>query len=335
RFENRKPEERRDKPRFENRKPDKDARPGRDGGRSGGRRDDRFQNRSNERSQDKRSDSAEPQVENPAPELPEEIEPSELDGEVRREMRSLPKGLADKVAKHLVAAGKLMDTDPEQALVHARYARQRASRIASVREANGLTAYAVGEWSEALSELRAARRMAGGAGHLAIMADCERALGRPERAIEIGRSPEAAELEGQEAVELRIVAAGARRDCGEIEASVVGLQIPELDPKQQQPWSARLFYAYADNLLAADRVQEAFTWFVHAAHADDEGDTDAPERLDELVVRLGGPEVAQELVDEVEESLPEEAEPEEAEPEVQAEVPVEATDPSDGGSEER
>lgn len=259
------------------------------------------------RPQDENPESAVDEVQNAEPELPEDVEPSELHGEIRREMRSLPKGLADKLAKHLVAAGKLMDTDPERALAHARYARQRASRIASVREANGLTAYQMGEWSEALSELRAARRMAGGAGHLAIMADCERALGRPERAIELSRSPEAAQLEGQEAVEMRIVAAGARRDCGEIEASVVALQIPELDPSKPEAWSARLFYAYADNLLAADRVQEAFTWFVHAAHADDEGETDAPERLDELVVRLGGPEMAQELVDDAEKSLPDEA----------------------------
>ncbi|WP_344679761.1 hypothetical protein [Saccharopolyspora taberi] len=151
-----------------------------------------------------------------------------------------------------------------------------------------------------MSELRAARRMSGGPGHVAILADCERALGRPERALELSRSPEAVELEGEEAVELRIVAAGARRDLGEVEASVVSLQIPELDPQRQDPWSARLFYAYADNLLAADRVQEAFTWFVHAAHADDEGETDAPERLDELMVQLGGPEMIEELVTEAE-----------------------------------
>lgn len=238
------------------------------------------------------------------PELPEEAQASELHGEVRRELRGLPKGLADKVAVHLVAAGQLMDSEPERALAHARFARRSASRVGAVREANGLTAYQVGEWGEALTELRAARRMAGGAGHLAIMADCERALGRSQRALELSRSPEAAELEGQQAVELRIVAAGARRDLGQIEASVVGLQTPDLDPQRQEPWSARLFYAYADNLLAADRVQEAFTWFVHAAHADDEGETDAPERLDELVVRLGGPDVAEELVAEVESRLP-------------------------------
>lgn len=227
-----------------------------------------------------------PRLDEPA--MPPDTDPRELDAAVRQDLRSIPKGLADKVAAHLVAAGNLIDEDPQQALRHARYARHRASRVAAVREANGITAYQAGEWSEAIGELRAARRMGGGPGHLALMADCERALGRPERALEISRSPEASQLDDQAAVELRIVAAGARRDLGEVDAAVVSLQIPQLDPQRQDPWSARLFYAYADNLLAADRPQEAFTWFVHAAHADDENETDAPERLDELLAELGG-----------------------------------------------
>jgi hypothetical protein len=221
------------------------------------------------------------------PAIPADVDPRELDAAVRQDLRTISKGLADKVASHLVAAGNLIDEDPQQALRHVRYARHRASRVAAVREANGIVAYQAGEWSEALGELRAARRMGGGPGHLALMADCERALGRPERALEISRSPEALELDEQEAVELRIVAAGARGDLGEVDAAVVSLQIPQLDPQRQEPWSARLFYAYADNLLAAKRTQEAFTWFVHAANADDEGETDAPERLDELLAELG------------------------------------------------
>ncbi|MEV0055745.1 hypothetical protein AB0H34_35260 [Saccharopolyspora shandongensis] len=200
----------------------------------------------------------------------------------------------------MIAAGQLIDSEPERSLEHARYARQRAPRIPSVREANGLAAYLTGEWNEALSELRAARRMAGGPGHLAIMADCERAMGRPERAVELSRSEEATQLDQEDSVELRIVAAGARRDLGEIEASVVSLQIAELDPKLQEPWSARLFYAYADNLAAAGREREAFTWFVHAANADDEDETDAPDRLEELAEKLGGPDAVEELVTEAE-----------------------------------
>jgi len=168
------------------------------------------------------------------------------------------------------------------ALEHARFARTRASRIAVVREAAGIAAYHAGEWAEALGELRAARRMGGGPGHLAIMADIERALGRPERALELSRGPEVRSLERAEGIELAIVAAGARRDLGELDAAVVSLQIPELDAARRDPWSARLFYAYADNLLAAGRESDALQWFVHAADADEDGETDADRRIAEL-----------------------------------------------------
>jgi hypothetical protein len=218
----------------------------------------------------------------PEPSLPDDVTASELDAAVRRDLRGLQKDTADTVARHLVAAGSLVDDDPEQALAHARYARQRASRIAAVREAAGIAAYHAGEWSEALGELRAARRMGGGPGHLAVMADIERALGRPERAIELTRGPEVGELDRSQTIELAIVAAGARRDLGELDAAVIGLQLPELDPARRDPWSPRLFYAYADNLLAAGRTSEALEWFVHTTDVDDEGDTDAAARLAEL-----------------------------------------------------
>ena len=194
----------------------------------------------------------------------------------------MQKDVAEAVARHLVAAGTLVDEDPEAALAHARYARRRASRIAVVREAAGITAYHAGEWAEALAELRAARRMGGGPGHLAVMADIERAMGRPERAIELSRSPEARELDRNAQIELAIVVAGARRDLEEIDAAVVALQVPELEASRRDPWSARLFYAYADNLLAAGRESDALQWFVHAADADTDGETDADARIADL-----------------------------------------------------
>jgi tetratricopeptide (TPR) repeat protein len=205
-----------------------------------------------------------------------------LDADVRRDLRGLQKETAETVARHLVAAGSLVDEDPEQALAHARYARYRASRIALVREAAGIAAYHAGEWAEALGELRAARRMGGGPGHLAVMADIERALGRPERALDLARGPEARELNRAEAIELAIVAAGARRDLGELDAAVVGLQLPELTPAARDPWSARLFYAYADNLAAAGREADAVEWFMYAADADEAAETGAAARLAEL-----------------------------------------------------
>ncbi|MGW5076843.1 hypothetical protein [Rhodococcus sp. NPDC004095] len=216
------------------------------------------------------------------PDLPEDIQAGELDPAVRRDLLSLDKSNANTVARHLVMASKLLEDDPQLALAHARAARQRAGRVAVVRETAGIVAYHAGEWAEALSELRAARRMAGGPGLLAVMADCERGLGRPERAIELGRSEEARALKGDEATELRIVVAGARMDLGQFDQAVVTLQTPELDASKSGPTAARLFYAYADALVAAGRREDGLKWFLNSAAADLDGDTDAEERAAEL-----------------------------------------------------
>lgn len=201
---------------------------------------------------------------------------------MRRDLLSLDKSNAEAVARHLVMAAQLIDDDPQLALAHARAARGRAGRIAVVRETAGVTAYHAGEWAEALSELRAARRMAGGPGLLAVMADCERGLGRPERAIELGRSDEARELTGDDATELRIVVAGARMDLGQFDQAVVTLQTRDLEKSRTGSAAARLFYAYADALVAAGRVADGLEWFLNSAAADLEGETDAEERVAEL-----------------------------------------------------
>lgn len=216
------------------------------------------------------------------PDLPDEVLASALDKDVRRDLLSLDKSNAEAVARHLVMAGVLVDDDPGLALSHARAARNRAGRIAAVREAVGITAYHAGEWAEAIAELRAARRMAGGPGLVAVIADCERALGRPERALELGRSEEARALGPDEATELRIVLAGARQDMGQLDAAVVMLQTPELDPERTGTPAARLFYAYADALVVAGRRDDAVRWFLNAAQADVDGETDAEDRLEEL-----------------------------------------------------
>ena len=205
-----------------------------------------------------------------------------LDPEARRELRSLARETADLVARHLVMTGRLLDEDPERALAHARAARAMAGRIGVVREASGLAAYAAQEWAEALSELRAARRITGHAAHLAVLADCERALGRPERALAHADDPSVGSLSQDERVELVIVLAGARRDLGQHDAAVLALQDPARRTSAARPWASRLWYAYADALLAAGREQDARTWFERAASVDDEGATDAGDRLLEL-----------------------------------------------------
>jgi tetratricopeptide (TPR) repeat protein len=200
---------------------------------------------------------------------------------VRRDLRSLSPKRAEQVAGHLVAAGLLLDGEPQTALEHARAARALGSRLAVVREAAGLAAYAAGDYREAAAELRAHRRMSGSPEHLAVLADCERALGRPERALAMLDDPDVAGLDPATRVELLLVASGARRDLGDAEAAVSLLQIAELDSSTMRPWTPRLWYGYADALLAAGRHQEAADWFSAVATID-EGETDAAERLAEL-----------------------------------------------------
>ncbi|TGD83867.1 tetratricopeptide repeat protein [Mycolicibacterium sp. CH28] len=216
------------------------------------------------------------------PAIPASIEAKQLAPEIRGELSTLDRATADTVARHLVAAGELLDEDPQAALEHAQAARARSGRIAAVREAVGIAAYQCGDWAQALSEFRAARRMGSKSELLPLIADCERGVGRPERAIELARSPEAARLTGDDADEMRIVAAGARADLGQLEQALALLTSPQPDPTRSGSTAARLFYAYAETLLALGRADDALQWFIHAAAADIDGVTDAEDRVGEL-----------------------------------------------------
>ncbi|MEW1548880.1 tetratricopeptide repeat protein [Streptomyces tsukubensis] len=214
--------------------------------------------------------------------IPDDVTGDEIDQDVRQELQSLPKGLAEDVARNLVMVAKLIDEEPEEAYGYSRVALRLASRVAAVREAAGFAAYATQRYSEALAEFRAARRMTGGVELWPVMADCERGLGRPERTLAMAGEPEVLKLDKAGQVEMRLVAAGARRDMGQLDAAIVTLQSPELASTSVRPWTARLRYAYADALLAAGREDEAREWFAKAVEADKDGTTDASDRLAEM-----------------------------------------------------
>lgn len=203
----------------------------------------------------------------------------ELDPGVRAALGSLARDTGKQVARHLVMAGELLDEDPEAAWQHAEAARRMAGRIGVVREAAGLVAYRSGRYDVALTELRTARRLTGSTEHLPVMADCERGMGRPERALAMLTTPEARTLDRAGQVELLIVAAGARADLGQLDAAVVTLQVPQLNDKVREPWLARLRCAYADALAAAGRAEESRRWLELAAEVDDEDASGAAERL--------------------------------------------------------
>ncbi|WP_233552843.1 hypothetical protein, partial [Jiangella rhizosphaerae] len=218
----------------------------------------------------------------PDPVVDEDVTGRELDEEIRSELSALSGQMSAAVARHLVMAQRLLEDDPQLAYEHAMAARRKAGRIGVVREAAGVAAYMAGKYADALAELRAARRMTGSAEYLPMMADAERGLGRPRRALDLSHDPAVTGLDTAGRVEMLIVAAGARRDLGDHEAAAVSLQVPELRSNARAEWVARLRYAYADALLAAGREKEARRWFLRAAEADIDDETDAAERAAEL-----------------------------------------------------
>jgi hypothetical protein len=215
-----------------------------------------------------------------APRIPDSITDEQVSREVRDELGSLSFDRAGIVGRYLVAAE--LATDPEQAYRFSQAAKQLGARIGIVREVSGIMAYKSGRWAEALTELQAGRRLTGRNDYLPLMADAERGLGRLDRALDLVHSAEAKRLPRASQIELRIVESGIRRDQGMADASVLALQVPELTDGKQRPWSARLFYAYGEALLAASRPEAAREAFSRAVVADDEEETDALARLDEL-----------------------------------------------------
>ena len=231
------------------------------------------------RSDRTQAERTEDQARYDGPPIPDEITGKELDRSVLDQLRGLPEKLAARIARHLAAAGLEIDEDPETAYQHTLAARARASRIAVVREACGEAAYAAGHFAEALSELRAAKRMNGSAEYLPIMADCERALGRPERALSLAKGPAVERLSPGQRVEMTIVEAGARFELGETEGALRTLLNARPQSASREPWVVRLRYAYADLLEKAGREADALEWFHRTAAIDGQEITDAPERV--------------------------------------------------------
>lgn len=218
----------------------------------------------------------------PEPRIPDEVTGKELDRSVHQQLRTLSKENADGVAKHLVMVAALLEADElDAALAHAETAVRRAGRVPAAREALGMVAYRIGDFSRALTEFRTVRRLSGSSHLLPLMVDCERGLGRHSRALDLAGSPEARDLSASDRLELAIVVSGIRRDLGQLDAALLALQVPAL---RKGPGSGayRVQYAYADTLVGLGRTDEAREWFQRAVEGDVDNETDAVERLEEL-----------------------------------------------------
>ena len=212
------------------------------------------------------------------PDIPEEITGEELDKSLRAELLSLSPENAKVVSRHLECLALYADSDPLLAHKHGVAAAHHAGRLAVVRESAGYAAYRAGFYEIALKELRAAHRISGDVSMWPVMADCERGLGNPLKALALAGSPEVKRLAKPEEIEMRIVASGARRDLGELDAAVVTLTCKDLS-NESEDWAVRLRYAYADALDAAGRTKEAREWFKKCAQLDADETTDARERM--------------------------------------------------------
>ncbi|WP_299057582.1 tetratricopeptide repeat protein [uncultured Nocardioides sp.] len=222
------------------------------------------------------------------PPIPEDVSAKELDPSVTSQLKGLPEKLAARVARHLAAAQRLVEEDPETAYKHTQAARARAARLAVVREANGEAAYASGHYEEALADLRAAKRMNGATAYLPIMADCHRALGRADQALKLAQSPSVKNFAPAAKAEMTLVESGARRDQGQLDAALRVLELAPLASKNREAWVVRLRYAYADTLEAAGRDEEALAWFHRTMAIDGDELTDAEKRAGALEARQRG-----------------------------------------------
>jgi tetratricopeptide (TPR) repeat protein len=242
------------------------------------------------------------------PELPESVTAADLDRIARNELKTLEKENAEGVARHLAMAARLIDDDPALAHRHALSAARRAGRIGVVRETLAITAYAIGDFALALRELRTYRRITGRDDELPMMVDCERGLGRPQKALELGRTVPKSSLPVPVQVELSIAMSGARLDLGQLDAALTELEIPQLDPSTAFSYSPALFDAYGIVLEELGRDDEAEQWYERAdaaAHALDSAEN--PDGDDTVVVVEEEAEIEEETEIEEEADITDEA----------------------------
>lgn len=203
------------------------------------------------------------------PQLEDNLDLRTLPFPIRAELRGLTATMAETVGGHLLMAGQLMDEDPELAYQHADSAKRRAARLPVVREALAETSYAAGHFEVALNEMRALRRMTGSQEYLAAMADCERALGRPQNSLKLAKEATGLPLDAHQRVEMAMVEAGARDDLGQdAEAKrLLKRAIEDLGPKAGKESLARLQFAYGD-LLSKHDDNDGVDWVMRAITLD-------------------------------------------------------------------
>lgn len=210
-------------------------------------------------------------------------EPAHLSDDVTKELRATARpGKGDLLVKVFAdAAGAYLDEDYVEAIRLGEQAKHMALRAAIPRELLGLAYYRSERWQEAARELSAFRRLSGSPEQNAVLADCYRALGKPDRALELCNEVTPGTAPAETYYEANIVAAGALADQGRVDEAITRLERLELQPENAEEHHLRSWYALADLLERRGRFTQAREWFEAVAAADPAA-TDAPERASRL-----------------------------------------------------
>jgi tetratricopeptide (TPR) repeat protein len=206
-----------------------------------------------------------------------------LSDDVIRELRATARpGKADILVKVFSqAAGAFADEDYETAVRLAEQSKHMALRAGVVRELLGLAYYRMGNWQKAARELAAFKRIAGSTEQNPVIADCYRAMGKPDHALELCNEVERKQVSDGVYYEAAIVAAGALADMGRVADAIDRIQRLDLDPDVAQEHHLRAWYVLGDLLEKKGRFTQAREYFEAVGAADPEI-TDAPERAARL-----------------------------------------------------
>jgi tetratricopeptide (TPR) repeat protein len=196
--------------------------------------------------------------------------------ELRRLTR--PTDVKDATARLSRAVDLLERGDSGAAAAEALKAKERSPRSPSVREVLGLALYGQERWRDALTEMKAYRRMTGRTDQNHIIADCLRALGKPQEAVPLAEEELRSKVSNEAKAEAVIVAASALADQGRFAEALAFLGRAKTRADVAEDYTLRLWYVRADILARAGRTEEAAAEFRKIMRHDATA-FDAAERL--------------------------------------------------------
>ena len=163
----------------------------------------------------------------------------------------------------------------------ARQLKELAPRSGAAREVLGLALYTDGRFQDALSELQAYRRITGRLDQNHLIADCHRALGSPQKAVEAARDAIHAKIPDEARAEAAVVGAAALADMSRFTEALGMLPPPPGRQRGVRPFDLRVWYVAGDILERAGRPKDAAQEFRRIVRHDP-GAFDAAERLAQL-----------------------------------------------------